>query len=76
MVTRNLRRFRTFWNKVFLFPAFILLALIYLWPLVLHPNEIPMTGIDQVTDFTTAHLQYAVYIHNMWVSNGNPAHVE
>lgn len=54
------------------FLAILLLSLLYLHPLVLHPNHIPMTNVHQVTDFTLSHLSYANYIHRRWILDGHP----
>ncbi|MDR3573992.1 MAG: YfhO family protein [Anaerolineaceae bacterium] len=49
----------------------VMMALVFLWPLVLHPNQIPMMGKTQLTDFVVSHLSYAQYIHNMWFTYGH-----
>jgi len=48
----------------------IILALVFLWPLALHPNWMPMTNLDQVTDYIISHLAYANYIHKIWTDYG------
>jgi hypothetical protein len=52
--------------------AIFLLALIFLWPLVFHPDWIPMTGVYQNTDYLVTHLPYARYIHAQWSAQGHP----
>ena len=57
-------RNRVYYLLIFLF------SLVFLWPLVLHPTYIPMSGTVQVTDFTLSHLSYAQYIHDNWFTYG------
>ncbi len=47
-------------------PAGLLaLSLLYLWPLALHPNAVPMPLTYHVTDLLLTHLPNALYIHDV-----------
>lgn len=72
MIDSHSRRLFTLeWN--YCYPVLIFsIAVLFNWPLVLHPNYIPMTSLTQVTDFLVAHLPYAQYIHGMWIQFGYP----
>ncbi len=48
------------WALVVCLPV---LALLFLWPLVLHPNAIPMPLTYQTTDLVLTHLSNAMYVH-------------
>lgn len=60
------------------FPAWMVLAALglaagLLWPLVLHPNHIPMPPVTQSSDLVISHLANARYLHRMLAEHGRLA---
>ena len=59
------------------FPAWMVLAALglaagLLWPLVLHPNHIPMPPVTQSSDLMISHLANARYLHRTLAEHGQP----
>ena len=48
----------------------IILAAVFLWPLVIHPTWIPMTYKPSATDFLITHLSIARQVHNVLFEYG------
>ena len=67
LITQHAIRNTQYVRAFLLPPSFFLLALIYLWPLTLHPNFIPFPPKSQFTDLLITHLPNAEYIRE-WLA--------
>ncbi len=64
MVTLQRLRHPIFTRRWALTGGLLALSLLFLWPLALHPNAIPMPQTYHTTDLLLTHLPNALYIHD------------